>query len=91
MKAAMNGVASRNFHLPMPSRLYQDLRAEAMRRGVPATALARQVLEEWLEARHRQAVAEAIATYAVGVAGGAEDLDAELEALAVSEMLKDPE
>ena len=87
----MSRVASHNFHLPMPSRLYEDLRAEAARRGVPTTALARQVLEEWLEAQRRLVVAEAIATYAAGVRGGAEDLDEELEAAAVSELRKDPE
>jgi hypothetical protein len=83
MEDAMEDVAQHNFHVPMPARLYRDLRVEAERRGVPATALVRQVLEEWLEAHRRLVVAEAIAAYAADVAGTPGDLDPELEAAAV--------
>lgn len=79
----MGGVAQHNFHVPMPAQMYRDLRIEAERRGVPATALVRQVLEEWLEAHRRLVVAEAIAAYAADVAATGADLDAELEAAAV--------
>jgi hypothetical protein len=83
MKGAMGDVTQHNFHVPMPARLYRDLRIEAERRGVPATALVRQVIEEWIEAHRRLVVAEAIAAYAADVAGTRADLDPELEAAAV--------
>jgi hypothetical protein len=89
MEAAMSGAASHNFHVPMPPRLYRDLRAEAERRGVPATALARQVIEEWLEAHRRLVVSEAIAAYAAGAAGTVADLDPELESAGVETMSRE--
>ena len=87
----MNAMASHNFHLPMPAGLYRDLRAAAERRGVPATALARQVIEEWLEAHRRLAVSEAISAYATGAAGTVADLDPELEAAAVEALRSEQE
>lgn len=83
----MSGMAYNNFHVPMPSQLYRELRTEAERRGVPATALARQVLEEWLEEHRRLTVAEAIAAYAAEVAGTTADLDPELEAATIETVL----
>jgi len=91
MRNAMNGVARHNFHLPMPARLYRDLRAAAERRGVPATVLARQALEEWLEAHRRLAVSEAIAAYAAGAAGTTADLDPDLESAGVETLAGEPE
>ena len=85
----MSGVAQHNFHLPMPARLYRDLRAAAERRGVPATVLARQVLEEWLEAHRRLAVSEAITAYAADAAGTAADLDPELESAGVETLSRE--
>lgn len=87
----MTESAKHNFHLPMPARLYRDLRTEAERRGIPATVLARRVLEDWLEERRRLAVAEAISAYAAQVAGTRDDLDPELEAAAVAAMPADSE
>ena len=87
----MSRIAQHNFHLPMPSQLYRDLRAEAARRGVPATALARHVLAEWLEARRRLRVAEDIAEYAATVAGSEADLDPELEQAAAEALVEDRE
>ena len=91
MKQAMSSVADHNFHLPMPARLYRDLRAAAERRGVPATVLARRVLEEWLEAHRRLAVSEAIAAYAAGAAGSATDLDPELESAGLETLARERE
>ncbi|MGV8042636.1 MAG: hypothetical protein AB2L07_22160 [Thermoanaerobaculaceae bacterium] len=85
----MGSMAQHNFHVPMPAEMYRDLRAEAERRGVPATALVRQVLEEWLEAHRRLVVAEAIAAYAAGMAGTSGDLDPELETAAVESLERD--
>lgn len=82
----MASMAQHNFHVPMPAQMYRDLRAAAERRGVPATTLVRQVLEEWLKAHRRLVVAEAIAAYAADVAGTTADLDPEVETAAVEAM-----
>ena len=38
-----------NFHVPLPTELYSKLREEAERSKRPATALARQAIEDWLK------------------------------------------
>jgi hypothetical protein len=71
--------AIKNFHLPLPQRVYDALREEAERLHQPATVVAREALEAWLAERRRASVREAIATYAVAHAGTAADLDPALE------------
>jgi predicted DNA-binding protein len=77
----------RSFHLPLPANLYEELRAEARRRGRPATTVARQVIEDGLRALRRQELAEEIAEYARENAGTSADLDAALEAAGVESLL----
>jgi predicted transcriptional regulator len=72
--------AIRNFHLPLSEDLYARLRAEAKRRGRPATAVARGAIEEWLRHARRMEVAESISAYAAGRAGTKADLDEGFEA-----------
>ena len=43
--------------------------------GRPATALAREAIETWVEERQRQAVHDPIVEYAATMAGSAADLD----------------
>lgn len=43
----------KNFHLPLPERLYTLLRAEAERAQLPATTLAREAIDAWLRDRTR--------------------------------------
>lgn len=69
-----------NFHVPLPDKVYRDLREEAARSNRPATALARQAIEVWLHHRRRLARHEAIAAFATEHAGSPLDLDTELEA-----------
>jgi predicted DNA-binding protein len=76
----------RSFHLPLPADLYEELRAEARRRGRPATAVARQVIEDGLRALRRQELREEIAEYARENAGTSADLDAELEAASIESL-----
>ena len=78
---------SRNFHVPLPDSTYMRLRDEARRQGRPATELAREAIADYLEARRRQAVHNAIADYAAGQAGRT-DLDEALEAEAARELLE---
>ena len=65
MNHGMATRASRNLHVPVSGPLHERLRAEAVRRGRPATALAREAIEAWVNDLEREALGEAIATYAV--------------------------
>jgi hypothetical protein len=71
--------ATKNFHLPLPEALYEQLRTAAKEADQPATKFAQELvqvgLDEWRRARRRQQ----IAAYAQQVAGSSEDLDPELE------------
>jgi len=71
--------ATRNFHLPLPEDLYDELRSAAREAAQPATRFAQQLmragLEDWRRARRRLEVA----VYARQIAGSTEDLDPELE------------
>ena len=82
----MKDITLRSFHLPLPADLYEELRAEARRRGRPATTVARQVIADGLRALRRQELAEEIAEYARENAGTSADLDTELEAAGVESL-----
>ena len=78
----------RNFHLPLPEQTYSQLRAEAERTRVPATALARQAIDLWLRYQVRKARHDAIAAYAAEMAGTDLDLDRDLESAGIDHLLK---
>jgi len=67
-----------NLHVPLPRELHERLRAESARSGRPATALAREAIEFWIEEQQRLAVHESITEYAREMAGET-DLDESLE------------
>ena len=67
--------AIRNFHLPLPDSLYEELKEEAKKRKRPATVVARGAIAEWLRQVRRSEVSEAIAAYAAEHAGTEADLD----------------
>jgi ubiquinone biosynthesis protein UbiJ len=79
--------ATKNFHLPLPQALYDELRAAAREVDQPATKLAQELmrtgLDEWRRVRRRQQ----IAAYARQVAGTRDDLDPELEAAGISSLV----
>ncbi len=75
----MTTPAHRNLHVPLPATLHDRLRAVATRSKRPTTSLAREAIETWIDERERQAVHEAIETYATEMAGTAADLDEGLE------------
>jgi hypothetical protein len=83
----MGSSAIHNFHLPLPGRLQLRLREAASREGVPATAIARRALEEWLNAKAREALASEISRYAAEAAGGPDDLDPALETASIQAWL----
>ncbi len=70
----------KNFHLPLPDQVYDQLKAEAERSRMPATSMARHAIQSWLAARKKAARKEAIAAYAAEMAGTELDLDPDLEA-----------
>jgi hypothetical protein len=75
----MKRATKRNFHLPLPADLYEELRREAGKRGRPATAVARQAIEMWLRRARASELHEEIAAYARKHAGSRADLDEALE------------
>ncbi|HTB16056.1 MAG TPA: hypothetical protein VK752_31015 [Bryobacteraceae bacterium] len=78
----------KNFHLPLPEPTYTLLRAEAERAQVPATTIAREAIDAWLESRARKARHDAIAAYATEMAGTDLDLDRDLESAGISQLVK---
>lgn len=76
----------KNFHLPLPDATYDQLRAEAERVRMPATAVARDAIDLWLKEQRRKTVQAEIAAYAEEMAGTEFDLDRELEAAAVEHL-----
>jgi len=85
-----SGNSTRNFHVPLPANLYERLRREARRSGVPATEIAREGIYEVLRRRQKAAVHEHIRKYASSMAGTLADLDEDLEAAAMG-LLRDVE
>lgn len=84
----MKEATLRNFHLPLPKDLYEELRRQARRRGRPATVVAREAIEASLRARRRQELADEISEYARKSAGTAADLDRGLEEAAIESLRK---
>ncbi len=79
--------AIRNFHLPLPESLYEELKDEARKRKRPATVLARGAIAAWLRSVRRSEVSEAIAAYATKYAGTEFDLDEAFEAAGIESWL----
>jgi predicted DNA-binding protein len=71
--------AKKNFHLPLPEGLYEELRDEARKTGRTATGVARAAIEYWLRRARRLELAEAISAYAAERAGTSSDLDRAFE------------
>lgn len=82
----MRATTHRNLHVPLPVPLHERLQAEAIRSKRPATRLAREAIEAWVEEREREVVHEAIATYANEMAGTPADLDEDLEHAALEHL-----
>jgi hypothetical protein len=87
----MKRTTLRNFHVPLPDDLYEQLHAEAERSQQPATALARDAITWWLQQRRKATLREAICAYAAQHAGSAADLDPALEAASVEHLLAEKE
>lgn len=87
--ASIDGMAqkaTRNLHVPLSEPLHERLRAEAARSGRPATTLAREAIEAWIEERRRRAVHDAITEYAEEMARSPADLDENLEKASIEHL-----
>ena len=81
--------STKNFHVPLPEALYERLREEADRSGVPATSVVREAVEVYLTESEREAARREIAIYARAVAGTRDDLDEDLEAASIEFLLEE--
>lgn len=79
--------ATKSLHLPLPVRLHEELQSEALRRKQPATVLAREAIQGWLQEQRKRAVFDAIRAYADAEGGGPNDLDPGLEAAGIDVIL----
>jgi hypothetical protein len=85
----MSSSKKRHLHLPLKADLYESLRTEAQRAGVPATAGAREAISEYLTRKKREALEKAITEYAERHADSDVDLDEDLEAAGEELLLED--
>lgn len=74
--------------MPLPDETYQHLKSAALRSNIPATALAREAIDFWLQQQFRKARHDAMAAFAAENARTALDFDAELETAGVEHLLK---
>lgn len=81
--------AMKNFHLPLSEGTYEELHRQSTREGRPATIVAREAIERWLEERRKSELHEAIAEYAAERKGSADDLDQDLERAAIDRLRKE--
>ena len=80
--------ATKNFHLPLPETLYDELRSAAREADQPATRFAQELMRAGLDEWHRTRRRQQIAAYARQVAGSTEDLDPDLERAASDSLVK---
>ncbi len=78
----------KKLNLPLSPELHAALFTESRSLGIPATRLARSVLEEWLRKRRRARLEEEIYRFATTWGGTDIDLDPELEQAAAEELLR---
>lgn len=77
-----------NLHVPLPDSVFQDLKRVATQMRRPLTDIAREALATWMAERQREALLREIQEYAQAIAGSHEDLDAELEASAIDDWMR---
>ena len=70
----------RNFHIPLPEAVYVALRVRVERMKRPATSVAREAIESWLQHSRKASRHQAISEFAKEFAGTEFDLDTQLEA-----------
>ena len=86
----MISVAMKNFHLPLSADLYAGLREAAARAGAPATDVAREAIQTWLNEDRRRQQRTELADFVEANAGSAWDLDPQWEAAGLETIAKPP-
>lgn len=84
----MKSKATHNFHLPLPRETYRRLRELSKRRSMPATKMARDAINQWLEQQEKEERDRQIETYAQAVAGTDADIDETLEAASIEHLME---
>jgi predicted transcriptional regulator len=79
-----------DFHLPLPTAIYDALRALAEQRRQPPVQVARTAIEDWLRQQEALSLHDAIAEYVAACAGSADDLDEDLEAAGLEQLRSIP-
>ncbi len=82
----MATTAFKKFNLPLPPKMHEALFAASRKSGIPATRLARSVIEDWLQEQQRVSQRAEIRQYAVEYSNTEFDLDTELESAATTEL-----
>jgi hypothetical protein len=85
----MKHATTKNFHVPLPARLYDALQAEASRQKRPATQLAREAIVRSLVEHRKQRAEQELREYVAAVAGSKDDLDPNLESVAARYLLEE--
>lgn len=83
MPSYMPSVHVHNFHVPLPSDIYQQIKIEAKKNNKTATELVRLAIRSWLKQRKKATLFKAISEYASQNATSSFDLDESLEKEAV--------
>ncbi len=84
----MQKQAIKNLHVPLPDPLYKRLRKHSIRSHRPATAIAREAIDRWLDDQEKVLIDEAIGEYVRQMAGTSDDLDEDLEAASIESLLR---
>lgn len=85
----MSHKATKNLHIPLSGPSYEELRRLAEQLKTPATRLAREAIEFWLERQRQRALHQSIMRYAGETAGTEWDLDPALEAASLEFLLRE--
>ncbi|MBX3142719.1 MAG: hypothetical protein KF813_03100 [Trueperaceae bacterium] len=81
-------VETKNLHVPLSLELHTSLKAQATRLRTPATVLARDAIEAWIQKCKQEQLTEEIRAYAEAVAGSGDEFDKALEAAGIEFMLE---
>ncbi len=75
-----------NFHLPLSTEIYQQIKSEAKKSKQTVTELMRQAIHSWLIQRKKMSLHKEISQYASQYAGTSFDSDPDLEAAAAENL-----
>ncbi len=90
-RKSRSAALTQNFHVPLPEALHAEIRAAAQEAGCPSTELAREFLRAGLERRRAERTARELSEYVAAMAGTTDDLDPELEAAGLENLVRLPQ